>query len=107
MTASAMPVAPPLSEQGRMIAWAFVEARRSGRALPTYPGEQPEGHVAADIAGAADHQYFDRPGGQITPISRPKPAQFPLQAAAAARPMTALAWASSTVPVKKSGFMPA
>lgn len=47
MTASAMPVASPLSEQGRMIARAFVEARRSGRALPTYPGEQPKGLDAA------------------------------------------------------------
>jgi 2-keto-4-pentenoate hydratase len=41
MTAHAVPQAAVLSEDGRAIARAFVEARRSGRALPTYPGTVP------------------------------------------------------------------
>ena len=41
MTAHAVPHAPVLSEDDRAIARAFVEARRSGRALPTYPGTPP------------------------------------------------------------------
>ncbi|MBU2166281.1 MAG: 2-keto-4-pentenoate hydratase [Alphaproteobacteria bacterium] len=47
MTARAVPHAAVLSEDGRAIARAFVEARRSGQALPTYPGPVPDTLAAA------------------------------------------------------------
>ncbi len=47
MTARAVPHAAVLSEHGRAIARAFVEARRSGQALPTYPGPVPDTLAAA------------------------------------------------------------
>ena len=47
MTAHAVPHAAVLSEDGRAIARTFVEARRAGRALPTYPGTPPASLEAA------------------------------------------------------------
>lgn len=49
MTAHALPRAAVLSDEGRNIARAFVDARRSGRALPTYPGTPPDSLEAAYV----------------------------------------------------------
>ena len=78
MTAHALPHAAVLSEDGRAIARAFVEARRAGRALPTYPGTVPGTLEAAyaiqDAAIALVPDAID--GWKLGRIPPPLDAQF-------------------------------
>jgi len=78
MTAHALPHAAVLSEDGRAIARAFVEARRAGRALPTYPGTVPgtldEAYAIQDAAIALVPDAIA--GWKLGRIPPPLDAQF-------------------------------
>lgn len=78
MTAHALPRAAILSDEGRTIARAFVDARREGRALPTYPGPAPDSLEAAyAIQDAAIALVPDAIAGwKLGRIPSPLDAQF-------------------------------
>ena len=78
MSAPAVPASAVPSADGRDIARAFVQARRSGRALPTYPGVAPDSLDAAyAIQDAAIALVPDEIAGwKLGRIPPPLDAQF-------------------------------